>query len=147
MTDSLRSTLTGNTQRDNSLQRTRQSNETARTESNHNVQFSDQEEESDYPVYDTCNNNIENGNFSIFSDDSNGNDQSEVCSDENNDFDYELPRIFEGDERFGEEVCESISKVCENICKKKTDVSAMVNDLKVLSNCKSLVVPPVNPEI
>ncbi|CAG2217330.1 unnamed protein product [Mytilus edulis] len=89
--------------RDNSLQRTRQRNETARTESNHNVQFSDQEEESDYPVYDTCNNNMENGNFSIFSDDSNGNDQSEVCSDENNDFDYELPRIFEGDERFGEE--------------------------------------------
>ncbi|CAC5387732.1 unnamed protein product [Mytilus coruscus] len=147
LTDSLRSTLTGNTQRHNSLQRTRQNNETARTENNHNDQYSDQEEESDYPVYGTCNNNIENGNFSIFSDDGNCNDQSEVSSDENNEFDYELPRIFEGDERFGEEVCESISKVCDNICKKKTDVSTMVNDLKVPSNCKSLVVPPVNPEI
>ncbi|CAC5410794.1 unnamed protein product [Mytilus coruscus] len=120
LTDSLRSTLTGNTQRDNSLQRTRQNNETARTENNHNDPYSDQEEESDYPVYDTCNNNIENGNFSIFSDDGNCNDQSE------------LPRIFEGDERFGEE---------------KTDVSTMVNDLKVPSNCKSLVMLPVNPEI
>ncbi|CAC5387780.1 unnamed protein product [Mytilus coruscus] len=137
LTDSLRSTLTGNTQRDNSLQRTRQNNETARTENNHNDQYSDQEEESDYPVYDTCNNNIENGNFSIFSDD-----------DENNEFDYELPRFFEGDERFGEEVCESISKVCDNICKKKTDVFDNGHyELKVPSNCKSLVVPPVNPEI
>ncbi|CAC5398144.1 unnamed protein product [Mytilus coruscus] len=127
--------------------RTRQNNETARTENNHNDQYSDQEEESDYPVYDTCNNNIENGNFSIFSDDGICNDQSEISSDENNEFDYELPRIFEGDERFGEEVYESISKVCENICKKKTDVSTMVNELKVPSNCKSLVVPPVYPEI
>ncbi|CAC5421260.1 unnamed protein product [Mytilus coruscus] len=147
LTDSLRSTFTGNTHRDNSLQRTRQNNETARTENNHNDQYSDQEEESDYPVYDTYNNNIENGNFSIFSDDGNCNDQSEVSSDENNEFDYELPRIFQGDERFGEEVCESISKVCDNICKKKTDVSTMVNELKVPSNCKSLVVQPVNPKI
>lgn len=143
LSDTLKSTLNGNKQksehRPNINDRVR-----AIIESNANGQNSDQGEESEYHGYNE--HNVENGNFSIFSDDDNDNDQSESSSD-SNEFDYELPRIFDGDERYGDKVCESISKVCDNICRKKTDVSAMVNDLKIPSNCRSLVVPPVNPEI
>lgn len=132
LSETLRSSLNVNQQR--GVQRS------TNVETNGNADDQISEPES----YHDNDHDIENGNFAIFSD--NDSDQSEVLSDDN-DFDYELPRIFEGDERFGDEVCDSISKVCNNICTKKTDVSAMINELKVPSNCKSLVVPPVNPEI
>lgn len=82
-------------------------------------------------------------NYSIFSDDDKGNDHSEVPSD-SNEFYYELPRIFDGDETDGEEVCKSISKVVDNICRKDTDVSALIHDLKAPSNCTGLDGPPAN---
>lgn len=82
-----------------------------------------------------------NENFNIFTD-----EETENVEVSDNDFDYELPNIFD-EERFGTEVSASLAKVFDNICKKKSDVSSMIKEIKIPINCKSLVVPPVNTEI
>ncbi|CAG2254123.1 unnamed protein product [Mytilus edulis] len=73
------------------------------------------------------------------------NEPQDVASDD--EFDYELPKSFEGDDKYVEEVSPSMSKVFDNICKNKSDVSVMTRDMKIRENCKSLVEPPVNAEI
>ncbi|XP_052082856.1 uncharacterized protein LOC127720327 [Mytilus californianus] len=70
-----------------------------------------------------------------------------VVESEDEEFDYEMPKIFEDDERFDSEVSPSIASVIEKICKKKSDVTSLTKDSKIPSNCKALVPPPVNPEI
>ncbi|CAC5388208.1 unnamed protein product [Mytilus coruscus] len=82
-------------------------------------------------------------NYNIFSDEEN--EPQVVASDD--EFDYELPKIFEDDEKYDEEVSPSLAKVFDNICKKKSDVSVMTREMKILVNCNSLVAPPVNAEI
>ncbi|VDI02305.1 Hypothetical predicted protein [Mytilus galloprovincialis] len=98
-----------------------------------NMEFS--ENESDEQVIDT--------HYNIFSDEEN--EPQVIASDD--EFDYELPKIFEDDEKYDEEVSPSLAKVFDNICKKKSDVSVMTREMKIPVNCKSLVAPPVNAEI
>ncbi|CAC5405919.1 unnamed protein product [Mytilus coruscus] len=70
-----------------------------------------------------------------------------VVESEDEEFDYEMPKMFVDDERFDSEVSPSIASVIEKICKKKSDVTSLTKDSKIPSNCKALVPPPINPEI
>ncbi|XP_062619526.1 uncharacterized protein LOC134281079 [Saccostrea cucullata] len=80
----------------------------------------------------------------IFSD----NEQQDLENDnEIDDFLSEMPKIFEDDEKFGEETNENISKMVQSIVKKKSDVKSIVKELKIPSNCKDLSPPAVNSEI
>ncbi|XP_076092007.1 uncharacterized protein LOC143063639 [Mytilus galloprovincialis] len=110
-----------------------QNNEKSSSNIDNNMEFS--ENESDEQVIDT--------HYNIFSDEEN--EPQVVVSDD--EFDYELPKIFEDDEKYDEEVSPSLAKVFDNICKKKSDVSVMTREMKIPVNCKSLVAPPVNAEI
>ncbi|CAG2185925.1 unnamed protein product [Mytilus edulis] len=91
-----------------------------RPSSNIDMEFSENESVTDEQVIDT--------NYNIFSDEEN--EPQVVASDD--EFDYELPKSFEGDKKYVEE---------------KSDVSVMTRDMKIPVNCKSLVAPPVNAEI
>ncbi|VDI78243.1 Hypothetical predicted protein [Mytilus galloprovincialis] len=108
-------------------------NEMSSKNIDNNMEFS--ENESDEQVIDT--------HYNIFSDEEN--EPQVIASDD--EFDYELPKIFEDDEKYDEEVSASLAKVFDNICKKKSDVSVMTREMKIPVNCKSLVAPPVNAEI
>ena len=83
--------------------------------------------------------------FTMFSD----NDEFEQLEAHGYDdqFDYEMPKIFEDDEKFDTDASPSIAKVVENICKRKSDVSIMTKEMKIPGNCRSLAAPPVNMEI
>lgn len=58
--------------------------------------------------------------------------------DDDDDFLKELPKIFEDDEKIGDETTENISKMVKSITKKKSDVKAIIKELKIPSNCKEL---------
>lgn len=80
----------------------------------------------------------------IFSD----NEQQDLENDnEIDDFLSELPKIFEDDEKFGDDTNENIAKMVQSIVKKKSDVKSIIKELKIPSNCKDLSPPAVNSEI
>ena len=62
-------------------------------------------------------------------------------------YQYQMPRIFEDDEKYDNKVSDSIASIVQNVCKKKSDVSSYSDKYKIPVNCKSLVPPPVNMEI
>lgn len=73
-------------------------------------------------------------------DNRNDNDQEEC-------FEYELPKIFEDDDRYGERTIDCIAKLINSVTKKKSDVSNIIKENKVPDNCKGLTPPKVNTEI
>lgn len=84
-----------------------------------------------------------NNDFNIFSD----HDSGDEDKDELDEYIYEMPRVFEDDDKFDDEVSTSIANVVQSLCKKKADIANVAKDNKIPVNCKGLVSPPVNIEI
>ena len=91
------------------------------------------------PQEDTQN-DVNLGTCNIFSD-------NESHTDEVEEFEFEMPKIFEDDAKFGDAVSEKISGIVKNVCKKKSEVGEIMKQVKIPINCKDLVPPPVNQEI
>ena len=88
-------------------------------------------------------NNHDNLHYNLFGSDTDLSEH-EVANnnvdEEGEDFDFfNMPKIFEDDNKFGEDVHESVAKAINTICHKKSDVSSITKDLKihVPGNCRA----------
>ncbi|VDI49948.1 Hypothetical predicted protein, partial [Mytilus galloprovincialis] len=77
------------------------------------------------------------------------NADDEVESEENSEeeFAYAIPKIFEDDDKFGDETHKSIAALVNAVTNRKSVITEIAKDYKVPSNSKSLAPPKVNPEI
>ena len=91
--------------------------------------------------------------FDLFSEDDCGDsafdNANELDENENDEVDFEISKIFEDADKFGQEVEASIAKIVEAVIGKKADVTSLVKkeDNKIPNNCKGLNPPAINPEI
>ena len=87
--------------------------------------------------------------FDIFGNDvdANNNNMNEAAVAEDIAFEYDLPKIFEDDEKYGAETTKSVASLIGAVVKKKSNVNDLVKENKVPINCKGLFPPRVNPEI
>ena len=68
-------------------------------------------------------------------------------NDTDEEFLYAIPKIFEDDEKFGEDTNKSIAKLINTVASRKSLIDKEVKDYKIPGNCKVLFPPKVNPEI
>lgn len=114
-----------------------------------NVENYDIESEEDHES--DINSEIEN--FNNFTEKQDGSEVEDQDANDDADghniaeYEYQMPRVFEDDEKFDTKVSDSIASIVQNVCKKKSDVSSYSDKYKIPINCKNLVPPPVNMEI
>lgn len=62
-------------------------------------------------------------------------------------FKFELPKIFDDDVVFGENAQANIAEMVNAITRKKANLESVIQDIKVPANCKTIVPPRINAEI
>ncbi|CAC5414349.1 unnamed protein product [Mytilus coruscus] len=74
-------------------------------------------------------------------------DEGEVRANSEEEFSHAISKIFEDDDKFGDETHKSIAALVNAVTTRKSVITEKAKDYKVPSNSKSLAPPKVNPEI
>ncbi|CAG2248963.1 MPDZ [Mytilus edulis] len=97
------------------------------------------------PEEDEGEGEVDFSQYDIFGNNADDEFESEVNSEE--EFAYAIPKIFEDDDKFGDETHKSIAALVNAVTNRKSVITEIAKDYKVPSNSKSLAPPKVNPEI
>ncbi|CAC5426544.1 unnamed protein product [Mytilus coruscus] len=90
---------------------------------------------------------IDFSQYDIFGNNNNADDEVELGENSEEEFSYAIPKIFEDDDKFGDETHKSIAALINAVTNRKSVITEIAKDYKVPSNSKSLAPPKVNPEI
>ena len=74
-------------------------------------------------------------------------DDGKIYAEWTEEFAFEMPNIFDEENRFGDNTVENISKLISNVASRSSNIKEMTNEYKIPANCKPLAPPKVNPEI